>query len=265
MPLHTYAGSWVIDKNHPSRSHLESLKRYLLSRSRSGDLVGIDFDEMERLSSKGLAFKSSIPEGYGLGSSGAVSAAIYDLFMNPKELVDLTKLKKDLSIIESCFHGSSSGIDPIVSYLNQPVLIHNKEKIELLDAVNQRINEHIYLIDTGIKRSTAPLVEAYLETRRSSEQFIMEMQDISLINDELIAAYLMDDLSAFNNLMMDLSRCQYKTMKMMIPEAYHRQWQEGLDSGQYAMKINGAGAGGFLMIYRIDGSVYNEANTVRIS
>ena len=73
----------------------------------------------------GLYFDSSIPQGYGVGSSGALVAAIYDKYASDKITVlenltrdKLLKLKSIFSMMESFFHGKSSGLDPLNSYLS---------------------------------------------------------------------------------------------------------------------------------------------------
>lgn len=249
MPFEKYAGSWTYEKGHSSQIEIHKLKNYLLKIYREGKLEGFDFDELEYQLSKHLAFESNIPQGYGLGSSGSVSAAVYDAFCKKDELVSITDLKNTLANIESCYHGSSSGTDPLVSYLGQPILMHSKEKIELLDGVNESINKNLYLIDTGIKRSTAPLVASYLEMRRESEAFLSDMQAIAEINDQIIDAYLADDKEKFDRQIRNLSKAQFQTLKMLIPKDLHELWAEGLESGEYSMKLNGAGGGGFLMVY----------------
>jgi mevalonate kinase len=252
MPFSRFSGEWIFDKAHKSRQEIQRLKQYLLTIYRSGKIDNFDFDALERMTSKGLAFDSNIPQGYGVGSSGSVTAAVYDLFYKHNERVSVNELKSTLGLIESCYHGSSSGIDPLVSYLSQPILIHNKETVELLDSVNEELNKSLFLVDTSIQRRTAPLVEAYLATRRESEQFIMEMQNIAAINDDLICSYLLDDRELFTKKMKELSQAQYKTMSMMIPNQYKEMWKSGIESGQYSMKLNGAGGGGFLMVMKHD-------------
>ena len=254
MPFQKYSGKWIYDKNHPSRSHIDKLKQYLLKLYSKGLMNNFDFDELERSISKGLAFDSNIPQGYGVGSSGSVSAAIFDQFSKSREYLSIIELKDQLAQIESCFHGFSSGVDPLVSYLGQPILIHNQDKIELLDSVNNSINTNIYLLDTKIQRSTAPLVKAYLEMRRTSEEFLLSMQEIAAINDELIESYLLNNLPVFKSKIKELSKNQFSIMKMLIPDPYRETWQKGLDSGDYSVKLNGAGAGGFLMVYIHDES-----------
>ena len=65
-----------------------------------------------------MYFDSSIPQGYGVGSSGALVAAIYDQYALNKITVleNLTKdklvqLKQSLQQW-NLFHGKSSGLDP---------------------------------------------------------------------------------------------------------------------------------------------------------
>lgn len=42
------------------------------------------FDEIEKDLQEGMYFDSSIPRGYGVGSSGAIVAAIYDKYAEDK-------------------------------------------------------------------------------------------------------------------------------------------------------------------------------------
>ena len=84
-----------------------------------------------------MFFDSSIPQGYGVGSSGALVAAVYDKYAFGKITVleNLTKekllhLKAVFSLMESFFHGKSSGLDPLNSYLSLPILINSKDHIE---------------------------------------------------------------------------------------------------------------------------------------
>ena len=93
-------------------------------------LADLDLILFEKHLNKGLYFDSSIPKGYGVGSSGALVAAVYDKYSNNKITVlenltrdKLLKLKTIFSKMESFFHGKSSGLDPLNSYLSIPILI----------------------------------------------------------------------------------------------------------------------------------------------
>jgi len=100
-------------------------------------IVAFDLKKMNNDLSNGMYFDSTIPQGYGVGSSGALVAAFYDRYAINKFTVleNLTRdkilhLKNIFSSMESFFHGKSSGLDPLNSYLSLPILIHSKDQIE---------------------------------------------------------------------------------------------------------------------------------------
>ena len=70
----------------------------------------------------GWTLRGNIPTGYGIGSSGAVCAAILDKYQY--ESADIETSHNQLIQMESYFHGKSSGLDPLVSFYDKPVLIN---------------------------------------------------------------------------------------------------------------------------------------------
>jgi mevalonate kinase len=57
------------------------LKRYVTYlKNLNPELVTFDIDTLENDVNVGMYFDSSIPQGYGVGSSGALVAAIYDKY-----------------------------------------------------------------------------------------------------------------------------------------------------------------------------------------
>jgi mevalonate kinase len=97
-------------------------------------IVVFNFNKMNKDLFDGMYFDSTIPQGYGVGSSGALVAAFYDRYAENKYTVleNLTRdkilvLKNIFSNMESHFHGKSSGLDPLNSYLSLPILIHSKK------------------------------------------------------------------------------------------------------------------------------------------
>jgi len=255
VPFAKYSGSWTYQKNHPSSEEIQKLKQYLLKLYYEGEMDNFDFDDLEYQIAKGLAFDSTIPQGYGLGSSASVTAAIFDGFRKDKTLLSLNALRQTLGKIESCYHGSSSGLDPLVTYLNQPVLIHDADHVELLDQQNENLDASLYLLDTKMPRKTAPLVEAYLKTFEKSEPFRKHIDEISTINDNLIDDYLQNNESSFINNFQKLSWAQLNYLSMLIPSKYATLWKKGHSSCSFDMKICGAGGGGFLMLMVYDHEV----------
>ena len=111
----------------------------------STDLFQLDWKRLQGDLDHNLYFDSSIPQGYGVGSSGALVAAFYDSYalfkispgtsLTPKKIV---RLKTIFAAMESYFHGQSSGLDPLNSYLSSPLLIHSKDKIETTGLPKQK-------------------------------------------------------------------------------------------------------------------------------
>src|SRR5690606_40116616 len=101
-------------------------------------------------------FDSSIPPAYGVGSRGALVASIYDKYATEKITVleNLTKdkllrLKVIFSEMESFFHGKSSGLDPLNSYLSIPILINSKDNMEATGIPSQREGKGaVFLLDS---------------------------------------------------------------------------------------------------------------------
>ena len=185
-----------------------------------------------------LAFNCTIPMGQGLGSSGAFTAAIYDAYVTEKK-ADLNTLQNRLSAIESFFHGASSGLDPLVSYLNRPILIdQNKQSIQV---VQSSINTPFYIWNSGIKRSTKKLVEWYqqeLLNTDSSKQIACHVRSILLLDNK-------DELATLN----EISEIQFNHFRPMITENVYDLWQKSLNDLSYGFKLCGAGGGGYYLAY----------------
>src|SRR5690606_22873693 len=113
------------EKNKNVDAELKAFCQYLKKMPKSG---GIDTKSFEFDLGQGLFFHSTIPQGFGVGSSGALVAAVYDRYAKEKlPLNELSGLKDLFAAMESHFHGSSSGVDPLISYLGRSLLIHGKK------------------------------------------------------------------------------------------------------------------------------------------
>ncbi|MCB9227839.1 MAG: hypothetical protein H6578_11825 [Chitinophagales bacterium] len=195
---------------------------------------------------KGLGFCMNIPIGYGLGSSGAVTAAIFSKY-KVKKLNDLAELKNVLAITESFFHGKSSGLDPIVSYLNKTIVIEKTPNV-----VHQKINwkEHfsIYLLDTKTPRKTGPLVEQFLHKYNSNSSFQKVVDnEIIPLNNSIIADFINNKYDTVK--IKQLSQLQLENYNELILPQYKDLWQKGLDNDTYYLKICGAGGGGYFLVF----------------
>ncbi len=192
----------------------------------------------------GAWLDSDIPQGYGAGSSGAVVAAVYERYAREKaEKIEV--LQRDLAALENCFHAASSGLDPLVIYAEKATHLRAEGAQFLDDLPNACLPT--YLIDTGISRSTAPLV-AHFRGLCAEEDFRREQLPQYLdLTQKCLRAWLAADSGELWANLCALSAWQRKNMTAMIPSELRESWDYGLSSGKYALKLCGAGGGGFVL------------------
>jgi mevalonate kinase len=237
-----------LDKRNNVDPEFSSFYQYLQMASKKGELQ-CDFDlssfrfDMEQ----GLFFRSTIPAGYGLGSSGALCAAIYAKYVKDP-IEDLNELNKCLAKLEAHFHGRSSGLDPLVSYVDRPILQNAESQHVTVDYASRNSGSGgLFLINTGRPRRTEPLVSLFLEKCKLDDFNIFCQEKLKPTTNACIDSFLShDDFGLWNNFH-DLSEQQYENFLPMIPPLYRELWKTGLDSNFYKLKLCGAGGGGFLM------------------
>jgi mevalonate kinase len=229
---------------------LKAFSLYLKQLIESNQLnIQFDITSFEFDISQGLFFDSTIPQGYGVGSSGALVAAVFDRYEQESHSnLDIGKLKKTFAQMESHFHGASSGMDPLISYLNSPILIKNKN--ELGPVVLPKFPKGkggIFLLNTKRSRKTEPLVNLFLE-KISNEKFNQIcVQEFTPITNQCIDNFLKADIEALLANFKKLSEFQLEHLSPMIPKLYRDLWAQGIQSEDFSLKLCGAGGGGFLM------------------
>lgn len=215
---------------------------------------GFLLDEMKSALSQGLYFDSDIPEGYGLGSSGALVAAIYHAFKGNQvsEAADLSRQKKIFAKMESYFHGQSSGIDPLSSWSGKPLLFSNEDKVDYLpDEIPVESINSLYLLDTGIPRKTAGLVKHFAGKMKEDQYREVLMEQYIPLSDSCIAAFTGKPAEFFPNAE-KLSFLQFRYFKPMIPEKIQKLWKKGLTGHEFKLKLCGAGGGGYMLCFTLD-------------
>ena len=135
IPLKRFSARWASrgNGNDSFRAYSgKELMRFCDYLKGSGDFDdALDIPALEKDIRDGWYLDSDIPVGYGLGSSGTVVAGVYDRYAK-KRIRDPMDLKDLFSRMEDYFHGSSSGIDPLLSFLGRPFRI-TPGGIEMLD------------------------------------------------------------------------------------------------------------------------------------
>lgn len=192
----------------------------------------------------------NIPIGYGLGSSGAVSAALYDLFFPGARDLNLSQQKEDLAAIESFFHGKSSGLDALTCHSRSPLYLKTDGTIEKKEFDPKSIpgGYRFFLLDSGESFETGPLVGYFMEQMSISGFASSIRNEYLIINQKLIEILLGLRQGDPAMLIMVLSDYQYTHFRKMIPEKMLDVWIEGQISNEYYLKLNGSGGGYMLGI-----------------
>jgi mevalonate kinase len=225
------------------------------------ELVTFDLAELKSDIDTGMYFDSTIPQGYGVGSSGALVAAIYDKYAQDKITVlenltreKLLQLKSIFSQMESFFHGKSSGLDPLNSYLSIPILINSKDSIEATGIPNQTLDGKgaVFLLDSGIVGETAPMVTIFMENLKDKGFRTMLKNQFVKYTDACVENFLGGDMKALFMNTKKLSSVVLNNFKPMIPEQFHAIWQKGIDTNDYYLKLCGSGGGGYILGFTED-------------
>jgi mevalonate kinase len=245
-----------------SYTGLKEFAAYLESiQQEAPGLVTFDLDSLREDIASGMYFDSSIPQGYGIGSSGALVAAIYDKYAHGKITVlenltreKLLKLKKIFAKMESFFHGKSSGLDPLNSYLSLPILINSQDNIESTSIPSQNPDGKgaVFLLDSGTSGETAPMVHIFME-KMKQEGFRKVLKDQFIKHtDACVDDFINGNVKSLFGNLKQLSHVVLNHFKPMIPKEFHKLWKEGIDSNAYYLKLCGSGGGGYILGFTED-------------
>lgn len=250
------------DEAIASNKSLRSFASYLeVLQTEQPDLVTFDLENLKNDVETGMYFDSSIPQGYGVGSSGALVAAIYDKYATNKITVleNLTRekllhLKNVFSQMESFFHGKSSGLDPLNSYLSIPILINSKDNIQTTGIPTQTVDGKgaVFLLDSGIVGETAPMISIFMESLKDKGFRAMLKNQFVKYTDICIDNFLHGDMKSLIGNTKKLSKVVLNNFKPMIPEQFHAIWQQGIDTNDYYLKLCGSGGGGYILGFTED-------------
>ena len=253
MPYSRFSGKFAFigetqnNNSDTATKSNESLKR-LLSYLHSAHLQNVNLIRFENELNDGLFFDSTIPVGSGLGSSGAVTAAVYDRYVTNTHSNEYQLIKKELAEIETCFHGFSSGFDPLISLLKQPVLIENPQSVITDVDLTRFFNTYtIYLINTHSQGNTNKLVSHFIEQYRLPDfKEIIDRQYIPLVN-RTIETIISPDFKSLENSLSAYSEFQLTHFEKMIPQEMKIYFRHGIESGDFHLKLCGSGGGGYIL------------------
>lgn len=246
-----------------SNQHLYDFWYYLHALANNGDIIS-DFDtnQLKEDLDNGLYFESTIPEGYGLGSSGALVAAFFRKYaaeaQKPLESMtaaDIRALKEKLAQLESWFHGTSSGVDPLICYMKHPLLLKDLDHIEPvgLPRYDQQKSDAIFLINSGKPGRTAPLVDQFMTQYQHDDIFQSFVDDeLTPVSNDCIFNLISNQKNEFYKNLKYLSDIQMKYLSPMVPASVHNIWEEGIKTDDFYLKLCGSGGGGFILGFTQD-------------
>lgn len=266
IPFDFYKGSLKTDglNNEEAKASNHELNKYcthLEDMQAKGELKGVlDVQTFRTDIENGMHFDSTIPRGFGVGSSGALCAAIYNKYainkIDPEDNMvkdDLVVLKETFIQMESYFHGKSSGIDPLICYLKLPLLIKSKNDLGTVGIPESRAGQGaIFLLDSGQPGETEPMVNIFMEKCKQDGFRKMIRSQFVQYNDACIKSFLNREVKElFRNLKL-LSKFLLENFTPMIPSVFHKLWKQGLDTNAYYLKLCGSGGGGFILGFTQD-------------
>ncbi len=266
IPYNYYQGAFQLpehqdERTQKSNASLHKYCAYLKDLKASGELqANLDLEAFEADVKEGWFFDSSIPQGFGVGSSGALVAAIYDRYAIDKidpevnlSRENLIALKAQFGQMESYFHGKSSGIDPTICYLNLPLLISGKDDLGTVDIPVEKAGQGaIFLINSGQPGETQPMVNIFMDKLKEAGFRNLMRDQFKKYNDACIQAFLKGDISPLFSNLKHLSHLLLENFTPMIPAQFHDVWKKGIESNDYYLKLCGSGGGGYLLGFTRD-------------
>ncbi|MGN0032686.1 MAG: mevalonate kinase [Candidatus Limimorpha sp.] len=255
MPLYSNSAHWDYiwrspgKKNYASNRSLRAFADYLCKNELFADKLNID--KLRSELRKGLFLDSNIPTGYGVGSSGALTAAIYDRFHKGEIIEDYLELKSFLGAMENCFHGNSSGLDPLQCFIGKPFIISDGI-VDILDNnfIDNKI--HIFLVDSGEKAETKRLVNYFMEQhendtyRRAYNELYLPL--VNLCIEKLVSGNIDDFFTSLER----LSYYQTVMLRPMLTDNMLPLMKMKRSDAHFQIKICGSGGGGFYLGFSDD-------------
>jgi mevalonate kinase len=248
-PLWCFGGTWRHAPDGASRQF--DLPNWLvfLEKLKNEGKIALNTEGVADALKQGLFFDSNVPNGYGAGSSGALVAALFARFTNSQpeigESNSLVALRKTFGLMESYFHGSSSGFDPLVSFVRQPVHIRRDQTIHISPPIHTNLT--IFLLDTKMSRKAEPIIKIFQEKLLTPQYKSLITNELIPRVDEAIAALMTQQEATLFDAVHQISFFQHRFFPEAIPLPFQNLWLDGLSSDFFKLKLCGAGGGGFIL------------------
>lgn len=257
-PYEGFYGKLSLD-GFKTQSHeiLKSLANYLSEKS----ISYIDLIKLEKDLSEGLFFDSNIPVGQGMGSSAAVTAALIKSYGIDIDKISLSELQEKLGLIESYFHGKSSGFDPLVCCLNNTLLKTKEGTLESITLPRIEQSLRIFLVPTEESREGAKVIGHFLEKMKVESFRNHYLNDYIPLNDLCIQHFL-NQSADLESHFEKLSKAQFQFFSDTMSPEVILLWNKGLEQKSFFLKQCGAGGGGFYLAFSFDPKFSPESSWI---
>ncbi len=273
---HVHLGPEPRDPEGPDtrREQLNAFVAWLDTQPELVQRCGLDLARLKADLDAGWWLAGDLPAGYGVGSSGVAVAGLVDRYAD-WNAVGSAEMQARFAALEAHFHGQSSGLDPLVSYLGRARLGGNPRRVWLRyggsglpQVVEPKTQPNpqwtLFLLDTGRPRRTEPLVSAFRERRAAEPDYARRLeQELASANTDAVEAFLAGVNAPFAHALERLSRLSLELLEPMVPEALRGLWAEGLEArplaSPFLLKLCGAGGGGYLFAWSANPDAAREA------
>lgn len=265
LPYRRFSGELCFPKDATEKAFtvlsnegIRKFCKYIIA-THTDETFKLNVQQLSKELDSGLFFRSNIPQGFGLGSSGALVAAVFLRYLEKAgkykdELRSLTMekahhLKTCLGGLEGFFHGKSSGIDPFSILVNKPLLLkENKEIVEAnIPIYNEKGNNTIFLLNTGIARNSEHLIHRFNEDCKQADFLQKLNKQLIQYTNGGINNFLQENTALFYHNIKQLVAFQLEELNYLIPKHYQKDIEEGIKSDAYYLKICGSGGGGYMI------------------
>lgn len=262
IPYPLYGGSLKLEAENKDRDSQKKMLGFIeYLKTIVKNLPDLDWLKINKDINSNLFFDSNIPQGYGLGSSGALVAAFYNRYAKKKIYSQekltknkLQKLKNIFSKMESYYHGESSGIDPLNCYLGLPILIKPQNEIQITKMPKEKTLGYggIFILDSGNFSDTSSMVSLFFKKMEDENFNYMMNNQFIKYSKTCINEFLNGNINSLINSIKTLSEITLKNFQPMIPNKLTKLWSEGIRTDNYFFKLCGSGGGGFLLGFTLD-------------
>jgi mevalonate kinase len=202
--------------------------------------------------SVGIRVHNAIPLGAGLGSSAALCVAV-TRFLSAQGWINREKIAEHATRLEDHFHGKSSGMDVAATHAGRPILFTRGQAPEPLELSElPTFTFH----DTGLRMETKKCIAQVQELRERdpvrAEILDQRMCDAGAQALQGLKSFARGEheagLALLSQAMSDGQSC-FEEWGLM-PESAVALKRKLLDDGARAVKLTGAGGGGYLVALR---------------